>query len=40
MNAMNQKFCQCCGMPIGDTDELFGTNADGSKNADYCKYCF
>ena len=31
MNEMNQKFCQCCGMPMGDTDELYGTNADGSK---------
>ncbi len=32
MNEMNQKFCQCCGMPMGDTDELYGTNGDGSKN--------
>lgn len=37
---MNQKFCQRCGMPMGDTDELYGTNADGGKNTDYCKYCF
>ena len=21
MNEMNQKFCQSCGMPMGDTDE-------------------
>jgi hypothetical protein len=28
----NQKFCQSCAMPM--TDELFGTNADGSKNED------
>lgn len=40
MNEMNQKFCQCCGMPMGDTDELYGTNSDGSKNEEYCKYCF
>ena len=40
MNARNQRFCQCCGMPMGDTDELYGTNADGSKNEDYCSYCF
>ena len=33
MNEMNQKFCQCCGMPMGETDELYGTNADG-------RYCF
>ena len=34
----NQKFCQSCAMPL--TDELMGTNADGSKNEDYCMYCF
>ena len=27
-------------MPMGETDEMFGTNSDGSKNDDYCKYCF
>ena len=32
------KFCQSCGMPL--TDELLGTNADGSKNEDYCIYCY
>ncbi len=37
---MNDNFCQCCGMPMGNTDELYGTNLDGSKNNDYCKYCF
>ncbi len=40
MNEMNQKFCQCCGMPMGDMDELYGTNNDNSKNKEYCKYCF
>lgn len=40
MNERNQKFCQCCGMPMGDTEELYGTNTDGSKNEEYCKYCF
>ena len=40
MNEMNQKFCQCCGMPMGENNELYGTNADGSKNEEYCKYCF
>ena len=40
MNEMNQSFCQCCGMPMGDTDQLLGTNTDGSKNEEYCKYCF
>lgn len=37
---MNEKFCQCCGMPMGDNNEMYGTNTDGSKNTDYCKYCF
>ena len=32
------KFCQSCGMPL--TDEILGTNADGSKNEDYCTYCY
>ena len=32
--------CQSCGMPIkGDVDKQ-GTNADGSKNSDYCVYCY
>ena len=31
-------FCQSCGMPL--TDEIFGTNADGSKSEEYCIYCF
>lgn len=37
---MEGKVCQCCAMPMGDTDELYGTNADGSKNDEYCKYCY
>ncbi|MFG6333622.1 MAG: zinc ribbon domain-containing protein [Lachnospiraceae bacterium] len=40
MKERNQRFCQSCGMPMGETEELHGTNADGSKNEDYCKYCF
>ena len=35
---MEQKFCQSCGMPL--TNEILGTNADGSKNEDYCMYCY
>ena len=38
-NFENQKFCQSCAMPMAD-DELYGTNADGTKNEDYCIYCF
>ena len=32
------KFCQSCGMPL--TDQVLGTNADGSKNEDYCMFCY
>lgn len=32
-------FCQSCGMPM-ETEEVFGRNADGSKNQDYCFHCF
>ena len=35
---MEMKFCQSCGMPL--TQEILGTNADGSKNEDYCMYCY
>ena len=35
---MEQKFCQSCGMPL--TEELLGTKADGTKNEDYCIYCY
>ena len=35
---MEQRFCQSCGMPL--TEDVLGTNADGSKNEDYCMYCY
>ena len=35
---MEMKFCQSCGMPL--TDDYKGTNADGSRNEDYCNYCY
>lgn len=35
---MEQKFCQSCGMPL--TEEILGTNADKSKNEEYCIYCY
>lgn len=40
MNHTTQKFCQSCGMPMGETDALYGTEAGGEKSADYCKYCY
>ena len=38
MEATNQKFCQSCGMPMEGAQ--YGTEADGSKSADYCSYCY
>ena len=35
----DMKFCQSCGMPIGD-ETLLGKNTDVSTNADFCMYCF
>lgn len=37
---MEERFCQSCGMPMGETDELYGTEADGTKSRDYCSYCY
>jgi len=38
LHNMEQRFCQSCGMPL--SNELLGSNADGSKNEDYCIYCY
>lgn len=35
---MEHKFCQSSGMPL--TTDNKGTNADGSRNEDYCIYCY
>jgi len=35
----NVIFCQSCSMPMSE-DSQHGKNADGSKNEDYCCYCF
>ena len=32
-------YCQCCSMPIPD-EEMRGTETDGSRSADFCKYCY
>jgi hypothetical protein len=34
-----QKVCQSCLMPLADGSAC-GTNADGSRNADYCHHCY
>jgi hypothetical protein len=39
MENTGMKWCQSCAMPMESAD-MFGTNADGSKNEDYCQYCF
>ncbi len=39
MNNIEMKLCQSCGMPMENPD-LYGTNADDTKNEDYCHYCF
>ncbi len=33
------KICQSCGMPM-ESEDVYGTDADGSPNEDYCKYCY
>ena len=37
---MQEKFCESCGMPMGETNEMYGTETNGSKNTEYCKYCY
>jgi hypothetical protein len=37
---MQEKFCESCGMPMGETDEMYGTEVNGSKSPDYCKFCY
>ena len=32
-------ICQSCSMPLRKEDDL-GTNTDGSKNKEYCHFCF
>ena len=36
----NEPACQCCGTPFSVPNMPFGTNADGSENTDYCKWCY
>jgi hypothetical protein len=35
----NPVICQSCGMPM-KIESDYGTNADKSKNKEYCTYCF
>ncbi len=34
------KNCQSCGMPLKKDPAGGGTNADGTKSAMYCSYCY
>ena len=34
-----QDICQSCAMPLQSEEDL-GTNKDGSRNFEYCKFCF
>lgn len=35
----NIALCQSCGMPL-DKEEVKGTEQNGFKNEEYCKYCY
>jgi hypothetical protein len=39
MEAPQGIFCQSCAMPMQKSED-FGTNADGSRNEEYCQYCY
>lgn len=36
---MIENICQSCAMSLKE-ERYFGTNSDGSKNEDYCIFCF
>ena len=38
-NFVDSFICQSCSMPMR-VESDFGTNKDGSKNVEYCAYCF
>ena len=40
MIKMDNTYCQSCAMPMEKNREIYGTEVDGSKNMDYCKYCY
>ena len=37
---MQEKHCESCGMPMGETNEMYGTEFNGNKSAYYCKFCY
>jgi hypothetical protein len=40
MGGKSHKNCQSCGMPMKRDEKGGGTNADGSKSAEYCSHCY
>jgi hypothetical protein len=39
INMELNQFCQSCSMPLAN-DSLLGTEKDGSKSRQYCKFCY
>ena len=37
---MQEKMCESCGMPMGETNDMYGIELNGNKSADYCKFCY
>ncbi|NHM15309.1 helix-turn-helix domain-containing protein [Eggerthellaceae bacterium zg-887] len=35
----DEQLCQCCGTPFSIPNMPHGTNADGSENGEFCKWC-
>lgn len=38
LGSPRQLICQCCGMPLDDA--IISREPDGSRNEDYCKWCY
>ncbi len=38
LGAPRKMVCQCCGMPLSDL--VISEEADGTRNAEYCKWCY
>lgn len=36
----DEPVCQCCCTPFSVPDMPYGTNADGTQNTKYCKWCY
>jgi len=39
MQEIEMIFCQSCSMPLEKTED-FGLNKDGTKNEEFCSFCF